>query len=346
MTDHLQIAGIGIEPGRRASIQIPVARRYTANEVHLPAHVINGLEPGPNLFVSGALHGDEINGTEIVRRLVRLPVLKRLRGALIAIPIVNVYGFVAQSRYLPDRRDLNRSFPGSPAGSLAARLAHIFMTEVVAHSTHGIDLHTGAIHRSNLPQIRACLDDPETERLARAFGAPVLIDAPLRDGSLRAAVQEQAVPLLVYEAGEALRFDEVAIRAGVNGVLSVMRALEMLPPAKTARRSGDPFVAHGSHWVRAPVSGILNARVRLGARVDEGDLLGEVSDPLGDAVVEVRSPYTGVVIGRTNLPLVNEGDALLHVAVFQRVEPVLRELEAFHEDVRPDDPDFHETNVT
>jgi predicted deacylase len=338
MTDSLTIAGTRVEPGTRISVQIPVARRYTHNDVYLPTHVVNGREPGPNLFLSAAVHGDEINGTEIIRRLLKLPELDALRGALVAIPIVNVYGFVAQSRYLPDRRDLNRSFPGSPSGSLAARVAHIFMQEVVSQCSHGIDVHTGALHRTNLPQIRACLGDAETLRLARAFGAPVIMDATLRDGSMRQAVLDRGIPMLVYEAGEALRFDEVAIRAGIQGVLSVMRALDMLPEAPTPRRTSDPFVARGSSWVRAPASGILHSPIPLGARVDEGQVLGEISDPLGDAVVEVHSHATGVVIGRTNLPLVNEGDALLHVAVFKQVESVMREVEAFHADLDTDAP--------
>jgi len=341
MADDLVVAGTCVAPGTRASLQIPVARRYTANEVFLPAHVINGKRPGPRLFVSGAVHGDEINGTEIIRRLLKLPALENLSGALIAIPIVNVYGFAAQKRYLPDRRDLNRSFPGSSSGSLAARLAHIFMAEVVAKSTHGIDLHTGALHRSNLPQIRGCLDDPETLRLARAFGAPVIMDSALRDGSLREAVRSRSLPVLVYEAGEALRFDEVSIRAGVQGVLSVMRALEMLPAAEPSERVMEPFVARGSAWVRAPSSGILSTRVRLGAKVEAGEILGEISDPLGDAAVNVCSPETGVVIGRINLPLVNEGDALFHVAIFKRVEGVVAQVEALHADlVDFPDPDF------
>ena len=341
MADDLVVAGTRVAPGTRASLQIPVARRYTANEVYLPAHVIHGERAGPTLFVSAAVHGDEINGTEIIRRLLKLPALESLRGALIAIPIVNVYGFAAQKRYLPDRRDLNRSFPGSPSGSLAARLAHIFMAEVVAQSTHGIDLHTGSLHRSNLPQIRACLDDPETLRLARAFGAPVIMDSALRDGSLREAVRSRSLPMLVYEAGEALRFDEVSIRAGVHGVLSVMRALEMLPAAEPAARVTEPFVARGSTWVRAPSSGILSTRVRLGAKVEAGEILGDVSDPLGDAAVNVCSPETGVVIGRINLPLVNEGDALFHVAVFKRVEEVVAQVEVLHSDlVDSPDPDF------
>ncbi len=341
MTDDLVVAETRVAPGTRVSLQIPVARRYTANEVYLPAHVIHGKRAGPALFVSAAVHGDEINGTEIIRRLLKLPELESLSGALIAIPIVNVYGFAAQKRYLPDRRDLNRSFPGSASGSLAARLAHIFMTEVVARSTHGIDLHTGSLHRSNLPQIRACLDDPETLRLAHSFGAPVIMDSALRDGSLREAVRSRSLPMLVYEAGEALRFDEVSIRAGVHGVLSVMRALEMLPAAKPSSRVMEPFVARGSTWVRAPSSGILSTRVPLGAKVEAGEVLGDVSDPLGDTAVNVCAPETGVVIGRINLPLVNEGDALFHIAVFKRVEGVVAQVEALHADlVDFPEPDF------
>jgi predicted deacylase len=335
MAEDLTIAGTRVPAGSRATIRIPVARRYTAADVELPTHVVNGRRPGPVLFVCAAVHGDEINGVEIVRRLLRQSALKKLAGALIAVPVVNVYGFVNQSRNLPDRRDLNRSFPGSPRGSLAARLAHTLMSEVVAHATHGIDLHTGAIHRGNVPQVRACLDEPETARMARAFGAPVILDAGLREGSLREAVHRRGMPMLVYEGGEALRFDELPIRAGVQGIVSVMRALDMLPEARRPRRRIEPFVAHGSTWVRAPDSGILSTETRLGARVAAGQLLGILSDPLGGEPIRVLSPVDGVVIGRTNLPLVNEGDALFHVAVFKRLASVVEQLEAFREELRP-----------
>ena len=318
MAESLVIAGEEIPPGSGVDLRIPVAPRTTQAEVYLPARVIHGRRPGPRLFVCAAVHGDEINGVEIIRRLLRRPVLSRLRGTLLAVPIVNIYGFVGHARNLPDRRDLNRSFPGSPHGSLASRLAHRFVTEVVEKSTHGIDLHTGAIHRSNLPQIRACLDDQTTQSLARAFGAPVVLDAQVRDGSLRQEVLERGIPMLVYEGGEALRFDELAIRAGVRGVLAVMRTLGMLPASRTERASREPFVARSSHWVRAPESGILRTAVPLGARVKQGDRLGVVSDPLGDEENEVPAPYSGVVIGRTNLPLVHAGDALFHVATFDR----------------------------
>jgi predicted deacylase len=335
--EPFEIGGHSIPAGGRERIQIPIGRRVSGAEVALPIEVVHGRRKGPRLFVCAAVHGDEINGVEIIRRVLSRNVLRRLRGTVIAVPVVNLFGFTALSRYLPDRRDLNRSFPGSASGSLAGRLAHTFVTEVVSRSTHGIDLHTGAVHRSNLPQIRACLDHDETRRLARAFGVPVLIDANVRDGSLRQTVFEQDVPILLYEGGEALRFDEYAIRAGARGVLSVMRALEMLPPSKRAQKA-EPFIARSSSWARAPQAGILRARVALGARVKRGQRLGVIADPLGaeDVVVEARGE--GIVIGRTELPLVNEGDALFNIASFDHparvsasVDDFQGQLEASHD---------------
>jgi predicted deacylase len=335
MPDPFVLDGVEVPPGERRTVQLAVARRFTGAELALPVEVVNGRRPGPRLFVCAAVHGDEINGVEIIRRLLRRP-LRELSGTLIAVPVVNIYGFIGLTRYLPDRRDLNRSFPGTETGSLAARLAHVFINKIVAKSTHGIDLHTGAIHRANLPQIRACLDQPEAEKLARAFGAPVIIDANLRDGSLRQAVVERDVPMLLYEAGEALRFDEPSIRAGVRGVLAVMRELGMLPPTRKPRRVFDPFVARSSQWVRAPNSGILRDRIRLGAAVRTDQVLGIVADPLGREEVEVRASCDGVVIGRSVLPLVNEGDALYHVASFDRPKRVADRIEEALEEVSPD----------
>lgn len=335
-TTAMIIHGTEIPPGARETLRISVARRYTAGDVSLPVSVVRGRKPGPCLFVSAAIHGDEINGVEIIRRLLKQSALKKLRGALIAVPVVNVYGFVAQTRYLPDRRDLNRSFPGSPRGSLAARLANTFVEEVVSKSTHGIDLHTGSLHRSNFPQVRASLERPGTEAMARSFGAPVILDSDIRDGSLRAAVDEYGIPILVYEAGEALRFDELAIRAGVRGVLSVMRHLEMLPEKASKGRQVEPFVAHDSLWTRAPESGILVSRVKLGAQVAKGEQIGFISDPLAEEETPVHARIDGVVIGRTMLPLVNEGDALFHVASFDRLDTAAEEVDFFREEIDPD----------
>ncbi len=308
-----------VRAGERAAIRIPVMRRYTHAELFVPAWVVHGTQPGPRLFVSAAIHGDEISGVEIIRRLLERPVLSKLAGTLIAVPVVNVYGFLNHDRYLPDRRDLNRSFPGSRQGSLTARLAHRFMSEVVAHATHGIDLHTGSLHRENLPQVRACLDDAETLRLARAFGAPVMVHADVRDGSLRQAVLDRGIPMLVYEGGEALRFEEKAISAGLAGIKGVMRAIGMLPPPRKPRRMRERiFLARSSRWVRASESGILHHPAPLGARVRRGELLGVISSPLERRDHRVTAPLSGLVIGRTNLPLVHEGDALFHVATVAR----------------------------
>ena len=336
MAEAITINGVTVKPGNRKTIDLPVAKLYTHTMLAMPVHVVNGKTDGPRLFVSAAIHGDELNGVEIIRRLLRLPVLKRIRGTLLAIPIVNVHGFLERSRYLPDRRDLNRSFPGHERGSLASRYANLFMEEIVAQCSHGIDLHTGGLHRSNLPQIRANLEDEATARLAEAFGTPVLIDANIRDGSLRQAAMEQGIPMLLYEAGEALRFDEVAIRAGVNGIVQVMRALGMLPESKRKKQPYHPVLARSSVWVRSPDSGILRAMVSLGTQVDKDTLLGVVADPFGERDVEIRSPYNGIIVGRTNLPLVHEGEALFHLARFRKLDDAAASVEGFTENFEPE----------
>jgi predicted deacylase len=267
-------------------------------------------------------------GVQIIRRLLKRKLLRSIRGTLIAVPVVNVHGFLNQSRYLPDRRDLNRSFPGSAKGSIAARLANTFLTEIVAKADVGIDLHTGAINRSNLPQIRANIDDPDTLKLAQAFGAPVVLNSTIRDGSLRSCAAERGFPMLIYEAGEALRFDDLSIRAGLRGVLNIMRHIGMLPASKS-KTTISPVIADGTSWVRAPSSGMVSHRAELGARVAAGQSLAIVGDPLGEAEESVTAPFAGIVIGRSNLPLAHEGDALFHVAAFKSVARVEDELEEF-----------------
>ena len=226
---------------------------------------------------------------------------------------MNVYGYTARSRYLPDRRDLNRSFPGSASGSMASRLAHTFMTEVVANSTHGIDLHTGAVDRTNLPQVRVSLDRPDAVEMARRFRVPLILHANLRDGSMRQTVLERGVPVLLYEAGEALRLDEKAVRIGLRGVVSVMRGLGMLPET-TAPAAADPLIARGSRWTRAEESGTLQMTRDVGDLVEAGEEVGTLTAPLGETSIPVLSRDTGVIIGKTQLPLVYEGEAIFHVA--------------------------------
>jgi predicted deacylase len=294
----------------------------------MPVHVVHGKKPGPSLFVSAAIHGDEINGVEIIRRLLKLKLLNRLHGTLIAIPTVNVYGFINRSRYLPDRRDLNRCFPGSDQGSLASRLASLFMAEIVEKCTHGIDIHAGSDHRMNLPQIRADLEEPENMRIAQSFGAPVIIDARVRDGSLREAVAEKGIPMLLYEGGEALRFSELAIRMGLKGIVTVMREIGLLRKRTQTRPPISPIVVQTTKWVRAPISGIHYSMISLGARVSVNQVLSLVGDPFGETEEKIVSPMAGVVIGRSNLPLVHRGNALFNIASMEESNEAQKRLEA------------------
>ncbi|MEQ8288285.1 MAG: succinylglutamate desuccinylase/aspartoacylase family protein [Gammaproteobacteria bacterium] len=335
MREPIIIGDVVIKAGQKKIFDLPLPALYTHTEIGLPVHVIHSKIDGPVMFISAALHGDEINGVEIIRRVLKSRSLGRLKGTLIAVPVVNLFGFISQTRYLPDRRDLNRSFPGSEKGSMAARLANIFLKEIVQKCTHGIDLHTAAVHRDNLPQVRAYLKDKETERMAMAFYAPVILNTNLVEGSLRQSVNKMKIPVLVYEAGEALRFHEGSIRAGVKGIISVMREIGMLPKLKKAASTYTPMVAKSSIWVRAPKSGILRSMVSLGTTVKKNDILGIVSDPFGEVEEQVFSAVDGIIIGRTNIPLVNEGEALFHIATFRQVDKVADRIEEFNSEIDP-----------
>lgn len=312
MTNIFEISGQVIKPGKSQRFNIPVANLPTQTPLSIPVTVVNGIESGPKLWLSAAIHGDELNGVEIIRQVIEKVQPQKLRGTLIAVPIVNVFGFIEQSRYLPDRRDLNRFFPGSATGSLASRLAHLFMQEIVSHSTYGIDLHTAAVPRINLAQIRANLLNCETYLVAKAFGAPVMLHATGRDGSLRQAATKRNIPVLLYEAGEALRFDNRGIKVGVEGVLRVMDILGMyhsplVSPVIT------PLEIWSSKWIRASHSGILRLEVGLGDMVEKRQVLGIIADAFGENQVKVRAAIAGIVISHTQNPLVNQGDGIVHL---------------------------------
>ncbi len=314
MTENIvEIAETTIEPGIRRRLELPVARLPTQTMLSLPVIVLNGVETGPTLWLSAAIHGDEINGVEIIRQVLSKVKVKKLRGTLIAVPIVNVFGFIEQSRYLPDRRDLNRSFPGSAGGSLAGRLADLFIKEIVSKSTHGIDLHTGAVHRTNLPQIRANLEDEETYRLANTFGTPIVIHSSTRDGSLREAATKIGIPVLLYETGEALRFDRNGIKVGVEGILRVMSKLNMYSSPDSEIKNA-PIEVRKSKWMRASRSGIFRLEVGLGDRVVKKQQLGIITDAFGETNIKVKASIEGIVIGHVQNPLVNQGDAIVHLA--------------------------------
>lgn len=319
----LRIGDFDILPGTDQKIDLPVAKLYTDTDVSLPVHIIRAKKSGPTIFISAAVHGDELNGIEIIRRLIMLKSFKLTSGTLIAVPMVNVYGVVNLSRYMPDRRDLNRCFPGSPKGSLAGRVAHIFLTQIVKHCDYGIDLHTGAIHRSNLPQIRADLSDPETKELALIFNAPVVLNSNLVDGSLREAAVKNNTKVLLYEAGEALRFDEFSIRLGIKGILNVLAHLNMVKKQPSKRNKTIPFIANSSSWLRANASGIVNHERHLGDRVKKGDLLAEIGSPYGEIISVVEASRAGIIIGKQNIPLVQEGEAMYHIAYFSEDDALI-----------------------
>jgi len=337
-----EIGGRTIPAGTRATVDLPISLLSDHTPVSLTVHVVHGRYDGPTLFVSAAVHGDEIIGVEIIRRLLRAPALKRMRGTLICVPIVNVFGFITHNRYLPDRRDLNRSFPGSEHGSLASQLAFLFTHEIIARSDWGIDLHSASNNRTNLPQIRVSPSKTETEDLAVAFGAPVILRSKLRDGSLRKIAKDHAVDVLLFEAGEALRIDEFPVRVGVKGILRAMHHLGMVTGRSAERSNIRSVFSKSSYWVRAPEAGILRPFKQTGSAIAQNELIGVISDPLGEKEFEVRAGAPGIVIGQAKLPVVNEGDALFHIAEVQsapraqdrigRIEGELTEDPLFDED--------------
>lgn len=305
-------AGHVVAPGTQAKVELPIARLMSGTPVALPVLVVHGKNDGPTVWLAAAVHGDELCGIEIIRRVLDVVKPDSMTGTVIAVPVVNVHGFNRGERYLPDRRDLNRSFPGSPRGSLASRIAHLMMTEIIARCSVGIDLHTGSDHRINLPQIRADLADPATLELARIFAAPVAIHAKTRDGSLRQAATEAGSEVLLYEAGEADRFDELAIRSGTAGVLRVLQHLGVCSEAPAPQ--GAVHLSTRSGWLRASQSGILHLYVTLGDQISRGDKVAAIYDPFGKRLGTISARTNGVAIGHIQRPVVNRGDAILHIA--------------------------------
>lgn len=336
MDDVMKINHIPILQGEKKTLFLPMPSLYDCTPITMPVHVIRGTKPGPCLCVTAAIHGDEVNGVEIVRRLIKKNVLKHIAGTLIAIPIVNVYGFLYQDRYLMDRRDLNRSFPGSPKGSPASRLAHLISTEILPHATHCIDLHSGSLQRTNLPQIRADLDMEGLLPLAQAFSAPVILDAKLRDGSMRQFADDKLIPFLLYEAGESLRFDELSIKVGVHGILNVMHQLNMITLKKTFHGKVESAIAKQAYWVRSPCSGLLIKYKHLGKFVKKGEILAKISNPMGHEEHKVLSPLDGIIIAQSNMPMIYEGAAIFNIASFKkldRVEEQVDHLKEFYVDL-------------
>ncbi len=313
--DSLSINGLTIKPGERVLTRLVISKLPSGTVIDVPVHIIRAQKPGPVLLLMAGMHGDEVNGIETIRRLLRRELLQPTRGSIVAIPILNIYGFLNFSREVPDGKDVNRSFPGHPRGSLASRVAHRFMREVMPLVDFGIDFHTGGAARANYPQLRCVLgEDDVTDELASAFSAPFTLHSRLRAGSLRATAHALGKSIIVFETGESLRLDEPGIEEAIAGTLRVLHHLGMsaAPGPVPARPSIE---CHRHRWLRARYAGLFRAWVKLGDFVEQGQVYGSVSDPYGLQSVRLESPMSGYVIGFNNMPVVNQGDALLHLAV-------------------------------
>ena len=327
---NFEIDGNVIVAGTWTKINISIAEFQASLPMSLSLDIYHGKRPGPTLLITAAIHGDELNGIEICRRLLCTEVSK-MKGTLIVIPVVNTPGYLQGSRYLPDRRDLNRLFPGSSKGSLGGKIAKILTDKILSRADLVLDLHTAAIHRSNLPQIRIDASVPEALRLARAFGAPLILDSQLRDGSFRSTGDTMGTPVLVYEAGEALRLNDAAITLGLRGIKRVMRALKMLP-ANSRKVLQLSIESKKSQWQRATASGLVLNHVRLGQQVKKGECLASINQPLDiKQSVEVNANLSGIIIGLNRLATVYEGDALFHIAQVGSTDEVDDMMEVINE---------------
>lgn len=333
------IAGEDIAPGTARDVAFQITTLATGTPSALGIRVLHGARPGPAVFVSAAIHGDEIIGTAIIQRLAQELDPQTLAGTVLLVPVANIFGFITHSRYLPDRRDLNRSFPGNAGGSLAAQLANVFYREVVGRCTLGIDIHSAAIHRYNLPQIRIAAGNMRLVELAMAFGAPVIIESPLRDGSLRDQAHKRGVDMLLLEAGEALRFDRLSIETGVAGVGRVLAHLGMIEADDGLTNVGIPARANRSVWVRSPRGGVAQMVRESGDPVHQGDILARVSGLFGEAALAMVSPVDGIIIGHATLPVVHQGDALFHIAEIPHPERVGARIESITEAILASEPE-------
>jgi len=315
-----RIFGREVAAGRSGSFLVQVSESYSAHPVRIPVTVIAGARPGPVCFVTAAIHGDELNGVGAVRRLILAAKVRReeLRGVLVCLPLVNVLGFHVHSRYLPDRRDLNREFPGNPEGPMASRVAHAVWSKVLSRCDYGLDLHTAAQGQSNLPHVRADLKVPVLRRVATAFGCEMIYDDAGRRGSLRRCATEQGIPTVLLEAGGALEYKEAMIEHGLRGCLAALGALGMLD--EPHRHADFQVVVRKADWMRASRGGLVELRVSPGDLIRQNELLYITSNPFGREVARRRAPYTGLVVSTSTVPMVRPGSAICHVVPLTKAQ--------------------------
>jgi uncharacterized protein len=309
----ITIAGQDIKPGEFKEIDINIARLPSHTVIDTPIYVSRGNEDGPVLALTAGMHGDEINGMEIVRRLLDSGLHQPKRGVTVCMPIVNVYGFLNYSRDVPDGKDINRSFPGTKNGSLASRVAYHLMHDVIPFIDVGIDFHTGGAMRTNYPQVRAVLSNERNVELANAFNAPFTIDSGFRPNSLRKEAAKKGKNIIVYEGGESLRFDQQAIEEGLSGTLRLMKYLHMIDWAPDPTESNKTIWS--TTWIRSKNAGLFQSNVKCGQLVHKGEWVGTITDPFGEFKEQIRANETGYVIGLNNIPVINAGDALMHIGM-------------------------------
>jgi predicted deacylase len=313
---ELIIANEPILPGEFKEININIARLPSRTQIDTPIYVYRAMEDGPVLALTAGMHGDEINGMEIVRRIIDGGHHKVNRGTTVCMPIINVYGFLNYSRDVPDGKDVNRSFPGSKTGSLASRVAYHMTHDVIPFIDVGVDFHTGGAMRTNYPQVRCMMKEPANVALANAFHAPFTIDAPFRPHSLRLTAAKKGKNIIVFEGGESLRMDNRAIEEGINGTLRLMKHLKMIHWAPEPKEENR--IVWNSSWIRARTAGLFHPHINAGDLIHKNQLIGSITDPFGEHKEEVKSPLTGYVVGLNNNPVVNAGDALLNVGMDDR----------------------------
>ncbi|MEO9871538.1 succinylglutamate desuccinylase/aspartoacylase family protein [Ekhidna sp.] len=309
--EDFKIAGQIIESGKDKQILATISRLPTRTQIDIPIVVSRSKKPGPTLLLMGGMHGDEINGVEIVRRIISQKLHKVEIGTTICIPILNVYGFLNFSRQVPDGKDVNRSFPGTRSGSLASQIAFHFRNEILPLIDFGLDFHTGGSRINNFPQIRGQMDVAENLKLAEAFGAKYIIHSPFREKSLRKEAAKRGKHILVYEAGESQRLRKNSIDEGVNGALRVMKYLGMRKEAPEPVHQSIRISS--SSWLRSKAGGLYYSFVRPGEIVEKGQKVGIIAGPFGEFEKSVKSQFNGHIIAVNNNPVVNRGDALMHI---------------------------------
>lgn len=310
--EPFSIGDRNVAPGKNAKILYKFSNFYTNKSMNIPIHVHNGAEKGPKLFIFGALHGDELNGIEIINRLHQHEALTNLYGTLITVPVVNPFGLIQNTRELATK-DLNRSFPGSKKGNLSSRLAFFYTEEIIKKCDYGIDLHSGGNFLFNEAHIRTCLQTPHSKELALNFGVPVVQTDPIKK-SLRKLAKDLNIPLLVYESGEASRIDFLGIEKGLQGVLNILASLKMIEEKWKKLDSVSLF--EKMKLIRSPRSGLLLPHKKFNNKIQKNQVLGEIVDPfdMGKKTL-IKSLYAGELLGRFTFPLVNEGDPLFHIAI-------------------------------